>query len=135
MVLTALGTAVAWSIPPILINNANISPMMSWILITLTAGAIAIPFCLYHAKKVMAVKREKMILLIIAAIIGPCIGYFLYSYSILSSSTSVASTMAIAFSAPLFTLLIECFYGREISMIETCGVVLIVVGIFLIKMV
>lgn len=129
--LTSLVTAFCWGIEPFITKYAHASPVIAWTIMMLTASAVASIIFLFKHKHVSALKVNQVAALILAGIIGPVLGYLLYTFSIVTAKT-LTGVSAIAFSAPLITLLIECcIFKKRLNFKEILGALFVVSGIFI----
>lgn len=121
--------AILWSIYPFFLKDLKHNdPIVIWSILLTFAALISIIICVVSGKKIIFRDRE-IFNIISASSIGFILAPLLYVY-LLTKLKETSVVIALAFSSPLFAVLIGYYICNEnMDLQKVCGIGLIIIGI------
>ncbi len=96
---------------------------------SIVSAVVAVTACIWMKKSLLI--GTDVIPIIIASLLGPCIGALLYVY-LISKTDELPVVITLAFTSPLFALLINHYFLKEkISIRQIIGILAVVSGVIL----
>jgi drug/metabolite transporter (DMT)-like permease len=127
----ALVVALLWAIYPFLIKQVkHTHHLVIWALMSSIAAIISILVCLVSGKKLL-VSWDDFKLITMSSVLGPVLAFLLYFY-LISITPKVTLVTALAFTTPVFAVLLgSMFFNEPLTTKQTCGILIVVLGVLL----
>ena len=127
----ALIVAVLWALYPFILRSLKTHPIIIWFWMNCIAAMIGLLVCLLW-KKTIYVQGGEFMRIALASFLGPACAFLIYFFLLVVLKTKTSVIIALAFTSPLFAVLIgKMWFGEHLKIQHIIGVLLTTLGVLL----